>query len=449
MNEQAYANLRATLTPPPKHRVRFIRHDFSAGLELLWNASFDHCVSGLSITYAESWSEKEERWTTDAYDRVLARGPSRDADGRAVRVLGERARAEVVEGRALLAGRHVPRGPAAAVHQAIAADDEVRRLAQARGADGAVPLPARRRGDEASSRPPGSSGSSTGRATRARRSCSGPTSQGDSHGRLAMRGLVVPLSRPRRLICDLLHFAAGVPTVPVQRRMKLAPVVAARRAARRSTAVDGDLRQGVRARRGRDARNSGGATASSPGRTSTSTRRSVAAITVERDYRGEKAVLHGPGEGPRAANAGGDRRGHPRTRRSTPMDEVKDFRRSLRICGAAAAAPPADLVGGAERRPAAGQLLRHLRHVGLLRARRGVAASAVAADDDAELRRLRGGWIARCAARLRSPRDGRRNHRPGTGAAGRSAEHVDAGRTVRAECAAARRDHYPAKSQWT
>ena len=45
-----------------------------------------------------------------------------------------------------------------------------------------------------------------------------------------MRGLMVPLSRPRRLICDLLHFAAGVPTVPVQRRFALAPLVAARRA---------------------------------------------------------------------------------------------------------------------------------------------------------------------------------------------------------------------------
>jgi hypothetical protein len=44
-----------------------------------------------------------------------------------------------------------------------------------------------------------------------------------------MRGRAVPLSRPRRLICDLMHFAAGVPTVPVQRTMNLAPVVAARR----------------------------------------------------------------------------------------------------------------------------------------------------------------------------------------------------------------------------
>jgi ubiquinone/menaquinone biosynthesis C-methylase UbiE len=72
VNDEAFEGLRATLKPPPKHRLRFIRHDFSRGLELLWNSSFDHCVSGLSITYAESWSEKEERWTDEAYNRVLA-----------------------------------------------------------------------------------------------------------------------------------------------------------------------------------------------------------------------------------------------------------------------------------------------------------------------------------------------------------------------------------------
>src|SRR4029450_5871414 len=72
VNDQAYAQLRATLTPPPKDRLRFIRHDFSEGLELLWNSSFEHCVSGLSITYAESWSEKDERWTDLAYNRVLS-----------------------------------------------------------------------------------------------------------------------------------------------------------------------------------------------------------------------------------------------------------------------------------------------------------------------------------------------------------------------------------------
>jgi hypothetical protein len=40
-----------------------------------------------------------------------------------------------------------------------------------------------------------------------------------------------PLSPSRRFICDLLHFARRVPTVPMQRRMQLAPVVAARKAA--------------------------------------------------------------------------------------------------------------------------------------------------------------------------------------------------------------------------
>lgn len=36
------------------------------------------------------------------------------------------------------------------------------------------------------------------------------------------------LSPPRRFVCDLLHFARQVPTVPVQRRMNLATLVAAR-----------------------------------------------------------------------------------------------------------------------------------------------------------------------------------------------------------------------------
>jgi hypothetical protein len=44
-----------------------------------------------------------------------------------------------------------------------------------------------------------------------------------------MRGTSIPLSRPRRLITDLMHFAAAVPTIPVQRRMGLAAVAAARR----------------------------------------------------------------------------------------------------------------------------------------------------------------------------------------------------------------------------
>ncbi len=43
-------------------------------------------------------------------------------------------------------------------------------------------------------------------------------------------GVSIPLSLPRQLICDYLHFARQIPSVPVQRRMKLEAVVAARAA---------------------------------------------------------------------------------------------------------------------------------------------------------------------------------------------------------------------------
>src|SRR5579864_4603640 len=44
-------------------------------------------------------------------------------------------------------------------------------------------------------------------------------------------GRSLSLSLPRRFIGDLLHFARKVPTVPVQRRMNIAPLQAARRQA--------------------------------------------------------------------------------------------------------------------------------------------------------------------------------------------------------------------------
>src|SRR3954454_12119743 len=43
-------------------------------------------------------------------------------------------------------------------------------------------------------------------------------------------GRNIPLSLPRRLVGDLLHFARQIPSVPVQRRMNLAQLVSARAA---------------------------------------------------------------------------------------------------------------------------------------------------------------------------------------------------------------------------
>jgi len=45
-----------------------------------------------------------------------------------------------------------------------------------------------------------------------------------------MRGRALPLSYPRRLVCDLMYFSMAVPRVTVQRRMNIAPLVAARHA---------------------------------------------------------------------------------------------------------------------------------------------------------------------------------------------------------------------------
>src|SRR5262245_25090503 len=46
------------------------------------------------------------------------------------------------------------------------------------------------------------------------------------------RGRNLPLSLPRRLIGDMMHFAQQVPSVPVQRRMNIAPLLKARQQAR-------------------------------------------------------------------------------------------------------------------------------------------------------------------------------------------------------------------------
>ncbi len=47
-----------------------------------------------------------------------------------------------------------------------------------------------------------------------------------------MRGKMIRLSVPRRMVGDLLYFASGIPTVPVQKRMSLGALAAARAACR-------------------------------------------------------------------------------------------------------------------------------------------------------------------------------------------------------------------------
>jgi SAM-dependent methyltransferase len=53
-------------------RIRFVHGDFSSGLRRWETGRFDGIVSGLAIHYAESYSQELGRWTTEAYDRLLA-----------------------------------------------------------------------------------------------------------------------------------------------------------------------------------------------------------------------------------------------------------------------------------------------------------------------------------------------------------------------------------------
>ncbi len=71
VNESAYRRLREQLSPEPTDRIEFVHHDFSGGLDIFPDAAFDHAVSGLSISYAESYDEVAGQWTSAAYDRLL------------------------------------------------------------------------------------------------------------------------------------------------------------------------------------------------------------------------------------------------------------------------------------------------------------------------------------------------------------------------------------------
>lgn len=144
-----------------------------------------------------------------------------------------------------------------------------------------------------------------------------------------MDGRRIPLTPGRRLAVDFLHFAAGVPTVPVQRRMDLRAVVRARGqlSSRPSwTAiftkaygrVSDDLPELRRAY------------VKFPRPHLVEYPSPVAAITVERDMGGERMVLIGrvryPGEFPLP-----DLTARLREYSEAPVGEVKDFRRELRM----------------------------------------------------------------------------------------------------------------------
>jgi hypothetical protein len=140
-------------------------------------------------------------------------------------------------------------------------------------------------------------------------------------------GKKVPMSLPRRLICDLLYFARQNPSIPVQRWMSLAPLVQARREARVRIswctlflkAFSLVARQIPELRR---------TYIPFPFPHFYEHPISIASVALERDYRGEKAVLFGHLRGP-DNQALGELERYLRRYKEEPVEQFGLFRRAL------------------------------------------------------------------------------------------------------------------------
>jgi hypothetical protein len=144
-----------------------------------------------------------------------------------------------------------------------------------------------------------------------------------------MRGRRIPLSRARRLVIDFLHFAAGAPTVPVQRRINLQPVIEARAALSDRPAWTAILVKAF-AVVSAEVPELRRAYCKFPWHHLYEVHTPVASVVVERDYEGEKAIFIGRIKDP-GSLALLDLTRRLRTFNETPVDEVKDFRRALRM----------------------------------------------------------------------------------------------------------------------
>jgi hypothetical protein len=144
-----------------------------------------------------------------------------------------------------------------------------------------------------------------------------------------MRGRAIRLSKSRRMVVDLLHFARAIPTVPVQRRMNLAALVAARAACRdrpRWTAIFAKAYAMVAAEQPVLRR----AYVKLPWPQLYEYPVSMATVMFEREHEGEPALFSYLVRNPAALplKALSDQLGRIA---DAPVDSVKDFRRNLSV----------------------------------------------------------------------------------------------------------------------
>jgi hypothetical protein len=144
-----------------------------------------------------------------------------------------------------------------------------------------------------------------------------------------MRGRMIPLSLPRRMVIDLLYFARGIPTVPVQKRMALGPLKAARAACRerpRWTTLFAKA-YALMAREFPEFRR---AYVKLPWPHLYEYPQSNAAIIIEREYKGESGLFSIAVKEParQSLHAIGRQLDHVS---SVPLESIKDIRRAMRF----------------------------------------------------------------------------------------------------------------------
>ncbi len=141
------------------------------------------------------------------------------------------------------------------------------------------------------------------------------------------RGPDLRLSLPRRFVCDLLHFAKKVPSVPMQRRMQLGDLVTARKQSRdpvswcaiflKAYAIVAHRRPELRR-----------AFLSFPWQRLYEHPTNLATFTVEREYRGESGVFVGRVSQPELVPLDELSR-RVRWFKTVPLESVDSFRQAL------------------------------------------------------------------------------------------------------------------------
>ena len=144
-----------------------------------------------------------------------------------------------------------------------------------------------------------------------------------------MRGRSIPLSVPRRLVTDLMRFAAAVPSVPVERVMDLSAVIAARNGCAQRPAWVGILAKayGLTAQEFPELRRT---FVKWPWPHLYEYPSSVAGLTVERIFEGEPCVVLWLLKDPAKLRISEIER-LIRHAIEAPIDQFKDFRRLVKI----------------------------------------------------------------------------------------------------------------------